>query len=222
MKRNSFLLSAVAAVCVLCLALSGCSKGNKFTEGSDGKYVDNKTKITYLSAPACYEPINMGDSVYGELGITELYAIEGADPQKWLCETSGSVLYAEGVKLPSLAEMNISYANIVDNDNAVVTVRDGSVIGEIVRVYTEGERIRRPMVLESAYSANVRIKFADETIGIYYILAYVELKEDYTVLNDDGTETNYGKKFIFNRFDGTCVAAGDVLSGIIRTSEATE
>ena len=222
MKRYGYLLSAVAAVCVLCIALSGCAKGNKFTEGNDGRYIDNKTKIAYLSAPACYEPIKMGDAVYGELGITELYAIDGANPEQWLCETSGSVLYAESVKLPTLKEMNISYANIVDNDNSVIAVRDESVIREIVRVYTEGERIRRPMVLESAYAANVRIKFADETIGIYYILAYVELKEDHTVLNDDGTETNDGKKFIFNRFDGTCVAAGEVLSGIIKTAEAEQ
>lgn len=209
MKKTLLVISTF----ILCLAvlLSACANTQDgFTDKGD-KIVDNNTKITYLPALGCYEPISPTNEIYGTMGASVLYRMQGIDPQKWICDNTGCVLYAEGETLPTLQSMNISHADVIENDTVVYSVEDGTEISRIIKAYESGEKIRRPMVTESALSINWRIKFADETIGVYYVLAYIELKDDYIALQDDGTEKNYGSKFIFNRFDGTCVPAGDTL-----------
>lgn len=212
MKINRYITAVVAVLLTGALLLCGCSKGNKF-EMSDGKYVDKNSGITYNAAPACYEPIAVGEELYGTLKKAELYKIEGADPEKWLCEVNGTVFYADDVTLPTLGKMNISYAEVVLEDTVLVTITDSEVIASIVAAYEEGNAVSRPYVASAEdYEINWRIRMADETLGIYYILSYVEINEDHIVEGDSGEEINLGRKFIFNRFeDNRCVVAGDVM-----------
>ncbi len=206
------ILVFASALLVATLLLGACAnKQDSFVDKGDGRYVDNKTAITYHAAIGCYEPIAPTDEVYGTMGDSVLYRMSGIDPQRWICDNTGSVLYAEGETLPELGRMNISRAEIIESDTIVYSIEDSAEISRIIQAYAEDESIRRPMVTESALAVNWRIRFADETIGVYYVLAYIELKEDHIGVRDDGTEVNYGKSFIFNRFDGTCVPVGDAL-----------
>ncbi len=199
----------VCALCVLCSlsVLVGCSRANKFGEAEGGRFVDKKTDIRYGFAPACYEPIAIDTSeVYGKHENFELYKIVGADPEKWLCESAGTVFYAEGVHLPALNEMNISKTELL-----IDTSRTAEVSEEISRAFIDaycgGESIDRPQPSESEIEHSVMLRFSDTSIGLYYSLSYLELKEDYTV---DGV--SLGRCFVFNRFEGRCVAVSDLLA----------
>ena len=217
-KKHSFNrngLLAVAFVLLFSVALSACSASNKLVLSDDGKYVDKKTDIAYLDAPACYEPIAMGEELYGKIGSAEIYEVVGADPEKWLCEATGSVFYAEDIELPALNKMNITYALAIMEDVELSRITDGATLSEIISVYCSGEDIRKPTYFEDTLSVSWKIKLADEELGLYYVLNYIELKEDYVVTNDDGTQINYGRAFIFNRYEGRCVAATGVLSAYV-------
>ncbi len=201
-----------AILLVLAMLLCGCSKGNKF-EASGGKYIDKKSGVVYNAAPACYEPITVGEELYGTLGKVELFKIEGAAPERLLCEANGTVFYSDDTELPSLGKMNIAYAEVMLEDTVLVKITDSDIISSIAAVYEGGEDVGRPYVATAEeYLINWRIRFADEELGIYYILSYVEVAEAHIAEGDDGSEINAGTKFIFNRFEGNrCVAAGDVM-----------
>lgn len=212
LKMKKAIIAVVSALLLLTISLCSCSsKQDSFVDKGDGRYVDNKTAITYHAAIGCYEPIAPTEEVYGTMGDSVLYRMSGIDPQRWICDNTGSVLYAEGESLPELGKMNIARAEITESDTVVYSIEESAEITRIIQAYESGDSIRRPMVTESALSINWRIRFADETIGVYYVLAYIEFKEDHIGVRDDGTEVNYGKSFIFNRFDGTCVPVGDAL-----------
>ena len=206
------ILTFLLAVLLLSLALCSCAKGNKIVLSDDGKYVDKKTGVVYIDAPACYEPIGMGEEQYGEVGSAQLYAVAGADPEQWLCDATGSVLYADSIELPTLDRMDISYASVLMEEAELVRITDAEVLGGIVDTYVQGQAIRKPTYFENTLAISWRIKLADEKLGLYYVLNYIELKEDHVITLDDGTQVNYGRAFIFNRFEDKCVVAGDALA----------
>ncbi len=195
-----------SALCVLtcALLLCGCS-GNSF-ELSDDKLVNKKTDIAYHYAPACYEPISRGMEKLGEYNSLVLYEIVGADPEKWLCEEMGAVLYADGVSLPTLAEMNISSAEVLI-DTVDKKTLSSETTAALISAYVSAEGTSRPSVSEKSIAHSVMLRFSDESIGICYMLSYLELKEDYTQ-----GDTNYGKYFVFNRAENRCVAVPDLLN----------
>ena len=220
MKKIRYILATAAILLTGAVIFSACSKGNKF-EMSGGKYVDKTSGITYYAAPACYEPISISDELYGTLEKVELYKMGEADPEKWLCEANGSVFYSSDMELPTLGGLDISYAEIVLEDTVLVKITDMSVINAIVTVYEDSEDVGRPYVATAEdYKINWRIRMADETRGIYYILSYVEIGDSYIVENEQGKQTDLGKKFIFNRFENNrCVVAGDVLEKYVAEYE---
>ena len=220
MKKIRCILATAAILLTVAVIFGACSKGNKF-EMSGGKYVDKTSGITYYAAPACYEPISISDELYGTLEKVELYKMGEADPEKWLCEANGSVFYSSDMELPTLGGLDISYAEIVLEDTVLVKITDMSVINAIVTVYEDSEDVGRPYVATAEdYKINWRIRMADETRGIYYILSYVEIGDSYIVENEQGKQTDLGKKFIFNRFENNrCVVAGDVLEKYVAEYE---
>ncbi len=213
-KMMKYILKTTLALLVVSCALSllaSCTKGNKFDMNDDGNFVDKKTNIVYTAAPACYEPIAMGEEVYGTLkgenADVLMYEIVGAASDKMLCESTGTVFYAEGFTLPTLNKMNISACEI---EIGIDSFRD--VFSEdtetLIRTYTEGESFERPMASASLIVQSVRVRFEDSDLGLYYYLSYMELSEDYVF---DGV--NYGKYFLFNRFENRCVSADGLLDG---------
>ena len=216
MKKTRYIIIAVAFICALSAVLSSCSKGNKF-EIDGNKYVDKKTNISYIDAPASYSPIGIEDKVYGTFKELSLYAITGADPQKWLCEKQGTVFYADGVSLPTLVQMNVSAVDIMLEDVSLVTVTDKAQISLFSAAYASASAnsYAKPLWSDDSIEINWRIRFKDESIGLYYTVAYIELKEDYVIESADGSEKNLGKKFFFNRYEGVFAPAGDVLDSYV-------
>ncbi len=216
MRKNRYIITVVSLICVMATLLASCASGNKFTVSKDGKYVDKKTDIAYLAADGCYEPIGMTDKLYGRLDKVELYEIEGADPKKWLCEQSGTVFYAESERLPTLEEMNVSYALVVMEDVTLANISDRGTIEGLADAYMNGISLSKPYWSDDAYEINWRLRFFDETIGICYVLTYIEVKEELILKDSEGNEINYGKKFFYNRFDeGRLVPAGDILASYV-------
>ena len=209
-KRGARILCIVCAACILLTLLCSCSKGNKF-EADGAVYKDKKTDVSYEAAPACYEPISVGSEVYGESENVSFYEIEGQNPLNWICEEGGTVFYADGVELPSLDEMEISYINICVETNTTVTrtkVQSAEDISDIVSAYVSADSI---YYRGNTPALTYKIRFADSSNGVFYSVVFVRYAEDYTVKETDGTEKNYGKDFLYNRFEDRFVQAPDAL-----------
>ena len=199
MKKIKKLIALLSIICAVTLLFTACSNAKKFKVNDDGQYVDKKNNIAYVDAPACSEPIAMGEELYGKMESAKIYEIVGADPEKWLCESMGTVFYAADVKLPDLDEMDISYIRVNADDIERTRIFDEDTVSALVSAYVYGEAMRKPSYTESMLEISWHLKFADESIGIYYVLNYIELTEDYIVTDDSGVQINYGRKFIFNR-----------------------
>ncbi len=203
-KMKRIIAALLCAVLVMGVLVS-CSKGNKFVSDG-GKYVDKKTNVSYIDAPACYEPIAMSEKLYGTLDEVKLYEIIGADPQKWLAETTGTVFYADGVTLPTLSQMTISRADILVDGTTSIPVETEHT-SALAAAYRDGESVLYTSPSKDIIKRSVVVRFADESLGLYYRLTYIELTEDYVIDN-----INYGKRFLLNRFeDYRFVPVGDFL-----------
>ncbi len=197
---------------VLCVILAailiGCST-NDF-EVSGDKLVDKKTNIPYTFAPDCYVPIEMSTKVYGVIDKVTLYEIVGANPEHWLSESTGTVLYSGDVQLPTIGEMNISRTELLIDTSSSVEL-DAELSSTLIAAYIGNENISRPMPPSDGIVHVVSIRFSDSSIGIAYLLTYMELTEDYIV-----ADSNYGRYFLFNRFEERCVAVGNLLGEYLK------
>ena len=206
MKRT---LSIILILVLLTLSLVSCARGNKFTS-SGAAFVDKKTKVTYDFAPSCYEPIAIGEKVYGTDGDIDFYEISGPDPEKWLGDADGGVFYAKGITLPTVAEMNVARLELCTVKNQVVVAKritDTEVVSAIIDGYLSESKILYP---NKTASVSYKLRFADTSIGVYYCVDFVRYAEDY-VLKIDGVETSLGKDFLYNRAEDRFVKAPKAL-----------
>lgn len=211
---KQYITGALALLLALCTV--GCAGKNTLKMNSDGSYVDKKTKVAYAIAPASYEPIASEGEAYGKIGDSDVYGVVGVDTSRLLCDSNGTVFYAESIELPTLDEMEISYVSLVSSDGTTLAdVDSADVISALVNVYCMGNEIRKPLYSEEGLSVSWHLKFADSELGLFYALNYIELKEDYIVTASDGTKIDYGNAFIFNRYENRCVAVGDLLSSYV-------
>lgn len=208
-EKNNILLKAVSVLLLVCTVgalLCSCGKGNKFLYQGE-VFKDKKTDVVYRYALACYEPISTEEEVYGSTDTTSFYALSGKDPLKWLCEESGTIFYAEDVTLPYIDEMDISYADICAETTSTITrqkIVDGGDLEAIINGYVEADGI---YYLGKTPESTFKIRFADTSLGIYYSLTFIRYADDYTVYGEDSSETNYGKDFLYNRFEDKFVPA---------------
>ena len=184
-------LAAVALICLASLLLCSCSKSNKFiSSGAD--FVDKKTDVSYVYAPACYEPIEKGE-LYGKTKTVTFYEIKGQDPLSLLCEENGTVFYAEGSSLPSLDKMNISYMEICTETSSISvkkTVESMSDVSDIIEGYVMGESLYYGAVVPTK---TYKIRFADTSLGLYYSFVFVRYADEIS---------GRGHDFIYNRYEG--------------------
>ncbi len=218
MKIKRLLLAMVALITVLCLISCGGTKINYNSE--DGSYTDKKGN-KYLHAPTAYEPVSYeSDKPFGKMiagiGEFDLYQIANANEGEWVTTADGAVLYRDGVKLPTLEEFGTSHIFICregEKVHAIANIQKSDEVAQILKTYLEGESIPYP---GRTASESLRLRFAsDEYPFLYYRLTYLEYSSDVIVYTTDAQgneiETNYGKYFIYNRDDGRCVPAGDVV-----------
>lgn len=184
------LFGIIALLLVCSLLLSSCSK--KFvSDGAD--YKDKKTNVTYAYAPFCYEAIAISDEEYAKTGNSVFYAIEGQDPLKWLCESSGTVFYSKSLTLPTLDKMNISYIDICAETASVTvksTITDGGDIAAIISSYVS----EAPLTyFGDVASSSYKIRFADTSLGLYYSVSFFAYSD--------------GSAYLFNRSENRFVKA---------------
>ena len=218
MRIKRIALIALALAMSLCLCACGGTKIQY--NGEDGSYTDKKGNA-YLRAPSAYEPVSYeNDKAAGKLtagiGEFDLYQIAHAPEGDWLTTADGDVLYKDGVKLPTLAELSTDMIYVCregEKIHAFATITKAPEIDALIQAYVEGESIPYP---SRAANQSLRLRFtSDEYPFLYYRLTYLDYSSDVIVYTTDenGNEvgTNYGKYFIYNRDDGRCVPAGDVV-----------
>ena len=218
MKIKNIALAAVVLglVCSLC----ACGGTKIQYNGDDGSYTDKKGN-EYLHAPSAYEPVSYeSEKAFGKLtagiGEFELYQIAGAGEGEWLTTQDGDVLYLNSVKLPTLQEFGTDRVYVCQEGeriHAFATITKEAEINELLEVYLNGESIPYP---SRVASQSLRLRFAsDEYPFLYYRLTYLEYASDVILYTTDADgneiEVNYGKYFIYNRDEGRCVPAGELV-----------
>ena len=213
MKNRNMIRVLAAILCLCTLLLCSCAK-NKFSVDDEGYFVDKTSGITYDIAPFCYEAISVSEEVFAKQEKREFFAITGVDTSKWICDSFGIVYFEKGKQMPTLEEMNISYVDITRDDEIVEKVTDAEQIKALKELYKNGTSCAYPGNSGLVPDVNIRLKFADVENGLYYVIAYFEYAQDFVYEGDNGKKTNFGKKFLFNRAEGLCLAVEGLPAGV--------
>lgn len=194
MKKIGILSALLAAMLLGTAALTGCGPSQQLTS-TDGGFV-SQTGGKYQAAPMRYMPVALEDE-WGALDHKKpygmrLYTLPDMDADAWLAAEDGTVFYADGVTLPTLAEMAPTAVYVYTNDEAAVMkaeITDADVVAGLVAACAEdkGGSFSSAATLSSEYS----VRFASEQYpGLYYCLRYVEYEDAY-YLYDGETRTHY-------------------------------
>ena len=179
----------LAAALFFASMASSCS-GLVKLKYQDGKYVDSRNGISYISAPVCFEPESVG-AEYAEYDKTVLHEIGGLDPREWLTETYegiGSVYYSDKIELPTLETFGAKSAYICIAD--AITIQMGEIdsaddVREIIDLFSRGEEVALPVDGTASY----HIKFvSDDWPSIFYDVLYVEHDSQHNYLYDRSTK----------------------------------
>ena len=206
------LTALLLGLCLSLLALASC--GVTLHEGiGEGDIMDKSNSVAWYHASTCYEAVEL-EKKQGKLLVKKqemtLYKLPDMDPAKWLATEDKNVIYSEGVTLPTLAEMAPTEMTIyLDNtiEQKLKTIDKSETIDALVKAYTEGQSAIYPA--KTPY-ATYRVRFASKDYpGIYYVLTYVEYSSDYIHDIDEETSVNYGKYFLYDRFDQKFIPVGD-------------
>ena len=183
------LLSLTLTICVL---LSSCGFGLvKLTVNTDGSITD-PDGTTYRYCSVSVSPITVGNKYGRASGGYDLYAVDGLEPSKWLCEGEDaiSLIYAE----QSEPEGAVLSYTPVDKRLDLGAVKDSSIIAEIVRMFAEDENVPLPSSASDVYDVSFTSR---KYPGLYYTVQYLTGSDGRTYLRDRGAER--------------CVYANDVL-----------
>ncbi len=208
------------ALCLLLAFLFLCACGITIHEGlGEGDAMDKSSGTVWYHASTCYEAValekKLGNLVVGEHKL-ELYKLPDMDPDKWVATEDKNVLYAEGVELPTLTEMApdelIIYLD-TSTEQQLKTIDKAETLKAVIDAYSQGESVLYP---SKTPSATYRVRFKSEAYsGLYYVLTYVEYSSDYVV--DD---VNYGRYFLYDRFDQKFVPVGDEIRKALGLGDA--
>lgn len=222
MKRDVFVRRVAVALALLVTlgCVAGCSD---HMEETGGVLKTENGKISFYHASTVYEAVEVGKKIgtLTEIKITvDVYAIEGQSTDEWRVTEDGYVLYAEGVQLPTLADMAPTSLEVCTQSSGkrIRLITDETVIADAVKAYTEGgsEADYALAPLEPLHTYQVR--FLSETYDfLRYTVTYIEYSED--VVQD---EINYGRYFLRSAFDGTFIPIGDGLHILLFGADATE
>lgn len=211
-------IALILCFCISLMALTSC--GVTIHEGlGEGDAMDKSSGTVWYHASTCYEAVDLekklGKLVVGEHDL-ELYKLPDMDPAKWVATEDKNVLYAEGVTLPTLSEMApetmIVYLDAA-TEQKLKTISNVDTLSSMIKDYTEGESVLYP---SKTPLATYRVRFTSDAYpGIYYVLTYVEYGSDYTV-----EDANYGKYFLYDRFDQRFVPVGDEIHKALGLGEA--
>ena len=218
MKRNITFRIFVAILAIFMLLLCSCGKKYDFSSNENGDLVNDDNGVTYKIAPFCFEAISVSDELFAEQGDVQFFAIVGVDTSKWLSDSFGNVYYASDIQLPTLQEMGVDYVDVTENDVVVNKVSDAALIDELKLICANGEDAEYPGKMGFAPVVNLRLRFSDIENGICYVAAYLEYENDYVYTLTDGSQINYGKKFIYDRANDICISVDGLPEGVYGTN----
>ncbi len=221
MKRTGFRRTAALALALTLSVGTGLSGCGERLQEAGGVVRTQDGERTYRHASTTYEAVEVGKKI-GTLtdtggGSGTVYAIEGLSADEWLVTEDGYVLYADGVHLPTLTEMNPEAMQVCayrQSIHVLRTVTDADILTDAVRAYTEGTNVEY-LGLEAQHSYKLRFTSAAYP-SLYFSLLYIEYGEDMVL---DGV--NYGRYFLRGVFDGRFVAVGDGLHRLMFGSDET-
>lgn len=209
MKASFIRKTLVFALAALLCALSLASCKATLTPGENGLY-DSQNKISYSHASTVYEATALVKE-YGKLAVTDkesyaLYTVPGMDPTEMLATEDYNIVYAQGVAMPTLAEMAPTVLHIcVDGSETVREVHkmeDAVAVAALVHDFTTGKNLSYPAKSPlRSYTARFE---STQYPGFYYSLTYVEYAEDVEI---DGV--SYGRYFLRSAFEGIFIPVGD-------------
>ncbi len=190
-----------------CLLLLSCSSSLVSLKYEDGTFYNKGQKLTYLPAPANFDPYAIGEAyAYYEPGKMTLYEIQGLDPKKWLTEeysgNSTTVFYEDSVTLPTLREMAPTSAFLCVTDELIISIAEiteKDTIQQLIDLYESGEKTMWPMDDATTF---YDLRFYSENLypHLYYTLV--------VAVFPDGT-------YLYDRETRECVVIGDILDGYL-------
>lgn len=208
-KKFSLTLISILLLCSLAITLGACSKDEQLV--SDGPaFKDKRTKVTYTYAPFSYEPIEIGEEIYGESEYSKFYEIVGLDPLEFICEESGTVFHDEDITLPTPDQMSFEYLEICTEDETLTvnkTVTDTDAIKFIINDHLNAKKLTYS---PDEASAVYKLRFADTSMGLYYSVELIRYADD---IVENGT--NLGRDFIYDRSMRRFTEAPDALIAMI-------
>ena len=214
MKPNA-LRRAAAILCLsACLLLSACAKGGTVLTYRDGAFRSRDGKTAFLEAPVTYYALSAltGKAVAtvdraGVSSIT-LYAIEGAEKDRYLADGNLMLYYAEGTALPTLSELGAtkltlySYAENRTGRKPTATLTDRGQVADLVRRATEDEKLPADSVTAEIYNRMELLFTAEGNAAFGIMLEYRKFSVDIN---------GHGMNFIYDRITKTYTPVGDVL-----------
>lgn len=185
---------------ITAIYLTSCSQIIRITY-KDGLYIDAANNIKYTNASVSYEPVSVG-SEYAQFNKTTLYTIPGTEPKQWLTEKYegiGSVFYAEGVALPTLAEFGATKIQVCVSELKTVgiaTIEDAAVIAKVVDALENGEQTEVKNSSDSYY-----LKVASDNYPfLYYNLIFIKASDGERYLYDRGTKRNVAVGTLLDKY----------------------
>ncbi len=203
----------LALALLMLFSLVSCGKKEIVIDGSELK--DKRTKVKYTYAPLSFEPIAKSEEIYGSTDKYNFYEIVGQDPLNLICEEDGTVFVSNKFTLPTPDKMNFAYLEICTETTSLTvnkTLTDTALITAIM-----AEHLAAPTLNYMGLDAKVihKLRFADTTLGLFYSVQFLRYENDLILTGADGTEINYGKDFVYDRFEGRFTKAPAALVAAI-------
>lgn len=196
MKQMSRAIRALSLI-LLCITLfTACSRGAIKLKYENGAYRNADKDMAFRCAPICYRASSalLDDGAVAVLVSDydtdkHLYAIENADPAKWLSSEDFTLYCADGVLLPSLAQMK---PTLITNSQAgfgVSVIHDEAIIADLIETYEKGTTVPSAKIIPSVAERYEMVFSSDIYKGVLYVLECWRFTEDVKVfakLTDDG------------------------------------
>lgn len=191
--KKTLAIFLLIVILIASLSFVSCGKTLKY---KDGYYYCSQNGITYQMVSFEYVPVTIG-AEYATLtdGLIDnkLYEIKGVSPEKWLTTADGNLFCAQGEKIPTLDEMEISSILVCYEQEAVIslaTIKDANEVGAILDIFKNGDSVEYPIGNET--SEFLKLRMASEKYPwLYYNLTYVEYIQDIREFDYPEDLTNY-------------------------------
>ncbi|MBO5270941.1 MAG: hypothetical protein J6B77_09150 [Clostridia bacterium] len=224
MKNSMFRILAAVLVFVFLLSAVSCSdKLGELTPDEKGGYVNSKNGDVYYPAPACYEVVSyVSEEAVAINDGFNFYAVEGTTDNAWLYNPDfGMLLYKEGETLPAISDflpsaMDICLEGDVVNQT-IFEIPNSEKINAVLSAYENGETTSYPGK-QANYKFYLKFYSAEYSFLVYNLM-FVQYGEDLVASkkNESGevVQVNYGKNFLYNRYEDRFVAIGDEMQEYI-------